>query len=119
MEDIIKKNFDNPDESSAFPKLTVESIHFGEFSGNRMIFEPGWRWSDALPEYLGTDTCQDYHPIWMVLSGKFAIQMDNSGNIEEFGPGDIMIPAGHDAWVVGDQPVVGIEFQAKNGTSQS
>jgi hypothetical protein len=30
---------------------------------------------------------------------------------EEFGPGDAaVIPPGHNAWVVGNEPVVGIDF---------
>jgi len=32
-------------------------------------------------------------------------------NAEEFGPGDIgYIPPGHNAWVVGDEPFVGVDF---------
>jgi len=120
MAPIIKKKFDNPDNSLSFPKVKVETVSLGEFELSRMIFEPGWRWSDSLPEFIGTDTCQADHPVWMIVSGKFAVQMDDDGKTVEFGPGDLgMIPPGHDAWVIGDEPVVGIDFKSNNGKIES
>ncbi len=48
----------------------------------------------------------------MVLSGRFAVQMDDDGRGEVYGAGDIgIIPSGHDAWVEGDEPVVAIDMQ--------
>jgi mannose-6-phosphate isomerase-like protein (cupin superfamily) len=109
---FIKKSFNIPDDATEFPKTKVESVHLGEFTVSRMLFEPGWRWSRSLPEFIGTDTCQFEHPVWMIISGRFAVQMDNDEKVIEFGPGDIgMIPPGHDAWVVGDELVVGIDLQ--------
>jgi hypothetical protein len=38
------------------------------------------------------------------------VVMDD-GTEDEFGPGDLMIcPAGHDAWIVGDEPCVVIDW---------
>jgi mannose-6-phosphate isomerase-like protein (cupin superfamily) len=93
----------------------MESVRLGGFTVTRMVFQPGWRWTDDLPSIMGTDTCEIPHPAWIVLSGRFAIQMNN-GTEKEFGPGDLgMIPPGHDAWVVGNEPVMGIDIQV-NGT---
>ncbi len=110
--EFIRKNFDKPDENLDFPGTKIQQIKLGNFTISRMICEPGWRWSETLPSIIGTDTCQYEHPIWMILSGRFAVQMDDDGRVEEYGPGDIgMIPPGHDAWVVGDERVVGIDIQ--------
>jgi hypothetical protein len=39
----------------------------------------------------------------------------DDGSEEEFGPGDIMmLPPGHDAWTVSDEPCVFVEFSQGN-----
>jgi hypothetical protein len=44
------------------------------------------------------------------VSGKLAIRMDD-GTEMVAGPGDITsLPSGHDAWVVGDEPVVVVDW---------
>jgi len=76
-----------------------------------LTIDPGWRFSEHAGPLLGTEICQDEHPLWMVLSGSFAVQMED-GKKEEYGPGDVgFIPPGHDAWVIGDEPVVAIDLQ--------
>ena len=109
------KSFERPDEESAFPGVTMDVVRLGDFTVTRFIFQPGWRWTDDLPSLLGTDTCETPHPVWMVISGRFVVQM-NDGTEKEFGPGDLgTIPPGHDAWVVGDEPVYGIDIQISDG----
>ena len=93
---------------------------------------------DALPDYelLELLLCQavpriDVKPIAKThsctaphfqyhVSGRLGIRMDDG---TEFiaGPGDITsLPSGHDAWVVGDEPVVVVDwFGASNYARQS
>lgn len=105
------KSLGQPDEEAAFPGATMESVRLGALTVTRMIFQPGWRWTDNLPSIIGTDTCEYPHPAWMVLSSRFTVRM-NDGMEKEFGPGDIgMIPQGHDTWVVGNEPVTAIDIQ--------
>jgi Cupin domain len=60
---------------------------------------------------VGTDSCRVSHTGYIV-SGRFAVRLDD-GRQYELGPGDAyVIPAGHDAWVVGDEPCVGVDFAA-------
>ena len=76
----------------------------------RAIFEPGWKWSESVKPIAGTDSCQVAHMGYQI-SGRMKVRMDD-GSEQEFGPGDAgVIPPGHDAWVVGDEPVVFIDFQ--------
>ena len=71
----------------------------------RGTLEPGWRWSTSLKPIQGTPSCQVHH-LEVLLAGRFHVEMDN-GESAEFGPGDVFdVPAGHDAWVVGDEAVV-------------
>jgi len=117
--EFIKKSFNNPDERAEFPGTLMETVTLGNFTVFRFTFKPGWRWSETLPSIIGTNTCQSEHAVWLIISGRFAVQMDDDGRIEEYGPGDIgMIPPGHDAWVVGDEPVVAFDIQVINNNEK-
>jgi quercetin dioxygenase-like cupin family protein len=59
-----------------------------------------------------------------MISGHIKVVMDD-GSEEEFGPGDTaIVPPGHNAWVIGNEPVFGIDFTglkeyAKEGGPQA
>jgi quercetin dioxygenase-like cupin family protein len=56
-----------------------------------------------------TGSCQAPHTQYLI-SGRIKVVMDD-GTEEEFRPGDaVVIPPGHNVWVVGNEPVVGIDF---------
>ncbi len=111
VEKLDLKSFHEPDELQELPGLRLEGIRLGDFNIYRCTFEPGWRWTNSLPDIIGTNTCEFEHPVWMVISGRFAVQMDD-GRLQKYGPGSVgMIPPGHDTWVIGDEPVVAIDIQ--------
>ena len=102
---IQQKSFDAPDDVRRFPNGIVTLVHLGAVTMGRGILEPGFRWSTSLKSMQGTTSCQIHH-LQLMLQGRFRVEMDD-GEIAEFGPGDVMnIPPGHDAWVIGDEPVV-------------
>lgn len=73
------------------------------------VLQPGWRWSVDLQPSVGGDSCQVAHTSY-IISGRFAIAMDDGAELE-VGPGDaVTVPPGHDAWVVGDQPCLLLDF---------
>ena len=75
----------------------------------QMTFAPGARWSTDLKPDVGTELCQAPH-VALVLSGTLHVELQD-GSVQEFGRHDVMmIPPGHDAWSVGDQPCVFVEF---------
>jgi hypothetical protein len=75
----------------------------------RGTFEPGWRWSNDVKPLAGTDSCQVSHLAY-VVSGRMGIRMDDGSEVK-IGPGDVFAcPPGHDAWVVGDQSCVSVDF---------
>ncbi len=74
-----------------------------------MTFEPGWRWSNDVKPIAGTDSCEAPHFQYHV-SGQLAIRMDDGTELVA-GPGDVTsLPSGHDAWVIGDEPVVVVDW---------
>ena len=104
------KSFTAPDETRSLPKTKVEVVTIGEMTAVKSTFEPGWRWSEHVQPKAGTASCQVLH-FGYVLSGRMRVMMDD-GKEAEFGPGSVVvISPGHDAWVVGDEPYVGLDFQ--------
>jgi hypothetical protein len=105
-----KKSFNAPDETRSLPKIKLEIVNFGDMPITKATFEPGWRWSEHIRSIAGTDSCQVPHFTY-VIPGHLRTRMDD-GTEFDLGPGDIAITAtGHDAWVLGDEPCVGLDFQ--------
>src|SRR5438067_1395119 len=77
----------------------------------RLTLQPGWRWSECIKPVVGTDSCQARH-VGFAVSGRIRIEHDD-GTTADIGPGDAyLIAPGHEAWVVGDEPFVGVEFKS-------
>jgi quercetin dioxygenase-like cupin family protein len=75
----------------------------------RAVFEPGWKWSVDVAPIAGTASCQAQH-LGYVISGRMRIRMED-GSEDEVGPGDFLrVAPGHDAWVLGDEPCVMVDF---------
>lgn len=108
---MVRRNLDTPDETRPFQadKGHLELVEVGAGSVGRATFRPGWRWSEHVRPIAQTPSCQAGHQGY-VISGRMRIRMDD-GVEEEFGPGDVMVvPPGHDAWVLGDEACVVIDW---------
>jgi quercetin dioxygenase-like cupin family protein len=105
----LQKNLDSPDETRTFENGKVQVTTLGNFSASRFTLEPGWRWSENVKPIVGTDSCQVLHTGYQV-SGRLHVRLED-GPEEEVGPGEAYVtPPGHDAWVVGDEPVVTVDM---------
>lgn len=104
------KHFTNPDEVRTFPKGKLELINIGGAVIGRAIFEPGWKWSTSVQPLAKTKSCEAPHFQYHV-SGTIIVKMDDGTQIE-CKAGDVsLLPTGHDAWVVGNEPAVVVDFQ--------
>jgi hypothetical protein len=109
MKTIKRKNLDKPDEKREFPNGHVELVTIGNITFGRGTFQPGWRWSKSVKPIVETDSCLAPHTQFH-LSGILHVKMDDGTELE-YGPGDVgVVPPGHDAWVVGNEPVVVLDF---------
>jgi quercetin dioxygenase-like cupin family protein len=109
---MTRKSLDSPDETRPFEegkgKLELVTTDAGEVG--RATFEPGWQWSKHIKPIAQTDSCQSAHLAYYI-SGRMKVVMDD-GEEMEYGPGDFAaIPPGHDAWVIGNEPCVAIDWQ--------
>ena len=110
MNKAALKSFEAPDEVREFPKGRLELIKIGGAMVGRAILEPGWRWASSVKPIVKTKSCQAPH-FQYHISGVLKVRMDD-GTEFECRPGDVsFLPSGHDAWVVGDQPVIIVDFQ--------
>ena len=103
------KSLDAPDEVRGFSNGRIELVHLADVTIGRVTLRPGWKWSKDLKPIVKTESCEAPHTQY-VISGRLLIAMDD-GTRSELKAGDAaVIPPGHDAWVLGDEPFIAIDF---------
>ena len=109
MAKIEKRNLSQPEETRTFDKGKLELVTVGGVTFGRATFQPGWKWSTCVKPVVKTKSCEAPHLNYHI-SGRLHVLMDD-GSEDEFGPGEVSrLPPGHDAWVVGNEPVVLIDI---------
>ena len=119
IEKLEKKNFSSPDQIREFENGRFELVTVGDVTFGRGALQPGWRWSKCVKPLVGTEFCEASH-LQYQLSGRLHVEMED-GSKMDFTAGDVVsIPPGHDAWVVGNEPVVIVDISgAKNYAQKS
>jgi hypothetical protein len=113
MPGVQSRDFDSPDETRTPDKTTVDIVRMGGTTVGRLVFEPGWRWSDCVKPVVGTESCQVRH-VGVVEAGRMAVEHEDGTQLEIAAGEVYIIEPGHDAWVVGDERFVGFEFESKS-----
>jgi hypothetical protein len=113
---VVQKSFESPEELRTPPKASVAVVDLDGAKVARLVFEPGWRWSESVKPIVGTDSCQVRHLGVLVSGTLHVVGADGVGR--DIGAGSVyVIPPGHDSWVVGDETVVAFEFDGSAATS--
>ena len=109
MAQLQSRSLAQPDETRPVDKGVVEVVRLDAATMMRTTFQPGWRWSECVKPIVGGESCQVNH-VGYCVSGRLHVRMDD-GDEMDIGMGDAShIPPGHDAWVIGDEPYVAIDF---------
>ena len=109
MPRLQSKNFGHPEEVRDIPKARISIVRLDESMVGRSTFEPGWRWSTHLQPIVGTPSCPMRH-LGYTISGSLRAVLDDGETID-IGPDSVYeIPPGHDAWVLGEEPWVTVEW---------
>jgi hypothetical protein len=109
--ELRKKSFAEPDEQRSAGSGQAEIVWLEGMAFLRLTLPPGWRWSKDVRPTARTASCQASHTGFMV-TGVMGVRMDD-GSEAEYRPGELyFIPPGHDAWVVGLEPVVTVDVTA-------
>lgn len=104
-----RKSFDTADETRTFERGIVDLLTIGGSEIGRLTLQPGWRWSDHVKPIAGTELCEAPH-FQYHASGVLHVVMADGAEFDAQ-PGDVTaLPVGHDAWVVGDEPVVVVDW---------
>jgi class 3 adenylate cyclase len=105
------KLFSQPDDIRSMSRAEARIVELDEVSVGLARWEPGWRWSTDLRPVAGTESCE-FHHLGYAVSGSLHVAMDDGQSIE-IPPGAVYeIPPGHDAWVLGSEPFVTVEWRS-------
>ncbi len=103
------KDLNAPDETRTFERGKVDLVNIGGGVIGRLTLEPGWRWSQHVKPIAKTDLCEAPHFQYQI-AGTMRVKMKD-GTEFDTKPGDVItLPSGHDAWVVGNDPVVAVDW---------
>jgi class 3 adenylate cyclase len=118
MARLQRKRFATPDEVRVFNRGRVEIFTLDDVDIGRQSLEPGWRWSVDIKPIAGTEFCQ-YHHVGIALSGHLRVEMADGVMLDLEADCAFEIPPGHDAWVVGDERWVTVDFAGMRSFGRS
>lgn len=104
------KSLNSPEETRTFEHGKVELVTIDGRAIGRATFEPGWKWSTSVKPLVNTEWCEAPHFQYQISGVMHVVMADGTGL--DVKAGDLAwLPTGHDAWVVGNEPVVAVDFQ--------
>jgi class 3 adenylate cyclase len=110
---VRRKNLQRPDQARDLGHASGVVVDIGSLTVGRAVLEPGWKWSADIRPLVGGTSCRIHH-LHVLMSGRFAVLMDNGEQVE-FEPDDVMdVPPGHDAWVIGHEPAVLLDISGNS-----
>lgn len=112
--DRYVRRFDQADELFELEALRSETLTAGGLTVSHDIHQPGWRWSTHVRPIVGTEWCAVRH-VGVLLRGRLHFQLSDGTEFEAQPISLMDTPAGHDAWVVGDEPVEIISWTGVKG----
>jgi hypothetical protein len=96
--------------------VAVDVVPIGNARLKRAVYPPGFRWTRELQETIGTELCMHAH-VGFLARGHIAGEYADGCTFEYVAPAAVVIEAEHDAWVLGDEPAVLIQFDYESETA--
>ncbi len=107
---VHRKSLHSPDETRKYAKGKIDVVEVSGVTVGRSHHEPGWRWSEHVKPIAKTDRCEVRHMGYIVQGRMRIAGLD--GSEDDITAGDVfVIPPGHDAWTVGTETVILIDFK--------
>ncbi|MGH9409647.1 MAG: hypothetical protein ACRD1V_09370 [Vicinamibacterales bacterium] len=97
--------------------VQLDIVPVGDGRVKRVIYEPGFRWSDRMKAIVGTDVCMHAH-VGFIVRGRIGVRYKDGCTVEFTAPQAVAIEPGHEGWVIGSEPAVLIEFDFEGDTAR-
>jgi hypothetical protein len=97
--------------------LEVDVARIGNGRMKRIVYPAGFRWSTHMKPVVKTDLCMHTHVGYLVQGHLQGVYADGC-TYDVKAPAFAIVEAGHDGWVVGDEPAVWIQFDFEEGTAR-
>ena len=97
--------------------VQADIVQAGKVRVARFVYPPGFRWSTHMKTVAGTDLCRHAH-IGFLARGRIQGAYADGCSFEYAAPAVVVLEAGHDAWVVGDEAAVLVHFDAEADTAR-
>ena len=111
-------SLDAADTSRIVPMGRVDLVDLGGIAFDRATFQPGWRWSEHQESIVEGQLCSQRH-LGYLISGRMRFRMEDGAEAEAAAGDVYLIPPGHDAWVVGDQPCAALDLSFHDRGAQT
>jgi mannose-6-phosphate isomerase-like protein (cupin superfamily) len=99
------RSLSEADEQVDKGRVHIEAVRLGDFKVKRQTYPPGWRFSTDM----GQPQCFDTH-VGYAISGHVHVQFGDGRELDIRGGDAFVIPPGHDAWTVGEEETVMVQF---------
>jgi class 3 adenylate cyclase len=109
---LQKRSLNRPDEVRPVGRGRLNIVSIDDATVGRIEYQPGWRWTTDVQPIVGTDLCEIHHQGY-VISGRLGLEMRDGSTMEAVAGDVFEIPPGHEAWVVGDEPWVSIDWRGR------
>jgi hypothetical protein len=97
--------------------LEVDVARIANGRMKRIVYPPGFRWSTHMKPVVKTDLCMHTH-VGFLAQGHLQGEYADGCTYDVMAPAFVVLEAGHDGWVVGDEPAVWIQFDFEEGTAR-
>jgi hypothetical protein len=87
----------------------------GDARIKRVVYPPGYRWSTHIAPEVGTDLCMHAH-VGFLVQGQMRVEYADGCTATFVAPQPVVVDAGHDAWVLGDDTAVFIQVDFERET---
>jgi hypothetical protein len=95
---------------------TIDVVAAGSGRVKRVMYPAGFRWSKNMKPEVGTELCMHAH-VGFLARGRIEGAYADGCTFEHEAPSVLTLEPGHDAWVVGEEPAVVIEFDFEGETA--
>ena len=96
--------------------VSIDTTRAANGRVKRVCYPPGFRWSTHMKPLVNTPLCMHAH-VGFLARGRVRGTYADGCAFDLAAPRAVVIEPGHDAWVVGRQPAVLIEFDNESGTA--